>query len=476
MSRGVVADSAFAWSPPADRTDGDLVARLSAELGLVPDAGQLQFLDAVFAMNGVMPSARDVALVCPRQNMKTAALAMVALGCLFVVRDRRPVVWTAHLTATAREAFLDLESRIGGSRWASKVKFRRVNGEQEIETDFGSRLLFRARSGSGSIRGLTISRLILDEAYALTAEQIGAMLPAISTVADAQVLYASSAGRRESVVLRQVRDRGRKGGDPSLAYLEWCAPDRECAVEDCLHVLDTPGCVLDDEDLWRVANPALGSRIALDSIRAERRSLPPEEFMRERLGWWDKPLEDVNLRPIDVVRWNELADETSTTTSPMFGLAASGDSSMFSVSVAGPNGDGRTHVELAMQRRGSDWVVDWLVERCLKWNASVALDARGPAAFLIPDLMRADVRVLTPSPSDYSVACSRLADDVVEGRVCHSGQPQLASVIDIARRRPFGALWMFQRGVGSQDISALEALVLAKWAASANSQVIPAIY
>jgi hypothetical protein len=247
-------------------------------------------------------------------------------------------------------------------------------------------------------------------------------------------------------------------------------------VDECDHALSKVGCFLDDREAWRRANPALGRRISEATIEAERASMPPELFMRERLGWWDKPLADVNLRPIDVTRWNELADEASTTTSPMFGLAASGDSSMFSVSVAGPNGDGRTHVELAMQRRGSDWVVDWLVERCLKWNASVALDARGPAAFLIPDLMRADVRVLTPSPSDYSVACSRLADDVVEGRVCHSGQPQLASVIDIARRRPFGALWMFQRGVGSQDISALEALVLAKWAASANSEVIPAIY
>ena len=40
---------------------------------------------------------------------------------------------------------------------------------------------------------------------------------------------------------------------------------------------------------WAKANPALGSRIDVDTIRDERVSMSSLEFARERLGWWDEP-------------------------------------------------------------------------------------------------------------------------------------------------------------------------------------------
>ena len=100
-----------------------------------------------------------------------------------------------------------------------------------------------------------------------------------------------SAGLAQSEVWRGIRDRGRAGGSPSLAYLEFCSLPQENACEDeaCTHALSVPGCALDDIEYLRQANPALDRRITADYIRAERQALSPEEFGRERAGWWDKP-------------------------------------------------------------------------------------------------------------------------------------------------------------------------------------------
>lgn len=451
---------AFSWMPPFDFTDGPDVADLSGAIGFVPDAAQRQFLDAMFAVRAGIPAARDVALICPRQNMKTASLEMALLGSLFLLQDRL-IIYTAHLVSTAREVFVDLDGRIAAQpQLASQIKnVRRVNGEQEIETVTGSRLLFRARSTGGG-RGLTGSRIFLDEAYALTPEQLGALLPTISTVRDAQIIYASSAGHTGSEVLRRIRDRGRKGDDPSLAYLEWCAPHRDC-WPDCEHEPGTEGCAYDDESLWHQANPALHRRIDIESLRAERRSLPPSEFARERLGRWEDPV-SVNDHPISLDAWDALADSETTTYEPKFGLACSADGGMFTIGVVGPGPSG-THLEIAKQDRGSEWVVEWLAERCQKWQTGVAMDSRGPAAFLVPDLVRAGVDITSPKPGDYAITCARLVDDIAGKRLRHTGQPQLAAAVSVASRRKFGDLWMFRRGTGSQDVSALESITLALW-------------
>jgi len=401
------------------------------------------------------------------------------LGYLFVVADPRPVIWTAHLTSTAREAFLDLDSRIAGVPGLSRrVKaVRRVNGEQEIEMKSGARLLFRARSGSGSARGLTIKALLLDEAYALTPELLGAMLPTISTVADAQVVYASSAGRVESSVLRRVRDRGRKGGDPSLAYLEWCAPERDCVNADCSHEAGVPGCVLDDEALWHVANPALGGRIAVDSLRAERRSLPPAEFMRERLGWWDEAGEKDNP-PLDAQVWE------STVTDEMpsqvrIAIAAGYDLGSVSVAVSGRLNDGRLFVGLVRRGVKSDWVPDYVAGLAAKYNSPVIVDPGNPAGALIAALTVAGVKVEHPSRGEFARSCVAFADDVNLGRVWHSRVPQLDGLIGLATRKALGSLWVWRRGGPlGLDVSPLEAVTLAHAANASqlNVEVLSTIY
>src|SRR5215218_6564428 len=73
-------------------------------------------------------------------------------------------------------------------------------------------------------------------------------------------------------VMRRLVDHGRAGEDPSFFFREFAAP---------------PGCPVDDEAAWALANPALDDFLHRDALRA---TLPPKmrenAFRRYRLGQW----------------------------------------------------------------------------------------------------------------------------------------------------------------------------------------------
>lgn len=282
---------AWRWMPDHAQTLGPEVADLCDLAGFPPDPDQRLALDLLFARTVDMRVAVfEMAMVAARQNLKTGWLKQAALGWLYVTQERL-VVWSAHEFGTAQEAFRDMAELVESCPDLDReVKvIHRGNGDEAIELTGDRRLRFKARTKAGG-RGLTGSKVVLDEAMFLRPVHMGALLPTLSAVVDPQVVYAASAGLVDSDVLRGVRDRGRAGGDPSLAYLEWGDPlPASCGVEDCDHRIGSVDCALDDRARWRSANPALGRRISEEYIAAERRALPADEFARERLGWWDEP-------------------------------------------------------------------------------------------------------------------------------------------------------------------------------------------
>jgi phage terminase large subunit-like protein len=306
-------------------------------------------------------AALEAGLVCSRQNLKTFTFECVALAKLFYF-DERLVIWSAHLFETAMESFRNIEEIVKSHEHLDRrVKtYSHENGNEGIELHSGGRLKFRARSKSGG-RGLTGDTVILDEAFALQPSHLGALLPTLSARPNPQVLYGSSAGQTDSAVLRAIRDRGRKGGDPSLVYVEFCAPQGGCVQPMCEHAPGTDGCALDDVENWRLANPALGKRISVEYVAAERRALPPEEFARERMGWWDEPLGDA---PIPLDKWLACIDvESKRTGQVVFGVDVSPSLRSAAVAVAGWRSDGLAHGELIRHAPG----VDWLARN---WNGS----------------------------------------------------------------------------------------------------------
>ena len=455
-------------------TLGGEVADICEMADYSPDPEQRLALDLIFALDRRGKSAHfETAVICSRQNLKTGLFKQAALGWLFLTEERL-IVWSAHEFRTAQEAFRDMATLIEGCPMLDRRVKRvyRGNGDESIELLNGSRLIFKARTKSGG-RGLTGDKVVLDEAFALQPDHMGALLPTLSVRPDPQVVYGSSAGLVTSDVLRGVRDRGRAGTSPRLAYIEWCAPPGGCADEKCTHRLGTEGCALDDVDNWQQANPLLGrtrsngTGLTVEHVKAEREAMPPLEFARERLGWWDEPGTSEAFGP---GKW-EACFTTDVPTVPIGALAVavSFDLSASAIVAAAVDGD-RVFVVPLQHGPGTNWLPKRVRELQDEHRVDVVIDDHGPGADMVEPLENAGVYLKVAQTTDVLDACAGIYKLVQDGRVAHSAYPELDAAAAAAVRRDVGDRWAWGRKASSADISTLEAATLAVWSAERDSQ------
>lgn len=458
---------AYHTGPEFTQTLGPEVADLATDAGFTPDPEQRLGLDLIFALDRQSKSAAfEVGVVACRQNLKTGLFKQAALGWLFIT-EQRLVVWSAHEFNTALEALRDMVALLDSCAYLSR-RVKRVlyaNGQESIELTTGQRLIFKARTKSGG-RGLTGDKVVLDEAFALRPDHMGALLPTLSARPDPQVVYGSSAGLVGSDVLRGVRDRGRRGSSPRLGYLEWGAPQVPCEEDPCDHEVGVEGCALDRRDLWQMANPLLGrtrengTGLTEEYIESERQAMPPHEFARERLGWWDEPGTAEAFGPGKC----ELGETRERPTAKVgaLALAASFDLTKGCMGAAAHDGD-VVYLKPLAHGPGTGWLVAEAKALQVKHRVDVVVDSRGPAASLIPHLQRERVRLKIADTSDVLDACADLFNAVRNERVHHGGDPELDDAVAGAVKRPVGDRWAWGRKQSTSDISPLEAVTLAAW-------------
>lgn len=479
-SLGSLVEPAFRSVPAHLETLGPEVATICEMAGFAPDPEQQMCLDAMFAIDSRgRTAAFEFGVVCPRQNMKTGLLKMAVLGWLFVT-EQRLIVWSAHEMKTTKEAFRDLEELIKGSP-ALRSRLAPTptegiyhgNGEESIELATGQRVMFKARTHGGG-RGLTGDKVILDEAMYLEDSHMGSLLPTMAARPDPQVCYAGSAGLEKSDVLRDIRDRGRSGADPSLAYFEWAVDRGGCEINGCMHELEAVGCALDDESKWAKSNPALGRRILRDTLRAMRRAMPPTEFAREFLSWWDDP--GMSSHVFGATNWAACATHEPDPPVAAIGLAVSLDLEWGSIGAAGRRGDGRINVGSVKRERGTTWLVAEAKRIQDEHDCDVIVDEKCPDASLIPALEDAGVRVTVAKMNDYIEACSEFVNGVKDKLITHQHTTELDNAIKAAAWRMVGDRKVWGRKQSSADISMLEAVTLARWAASSVYDLLDSVY
>ena len=167
------------------------------------------------------------------------------------------MTWSAHEFKTSREAFRDQVLISDAPDLAGEIKaIYQGAGNESIELDVRSAADLRGPDEGWRAR-VHRRQAILDEAYALTEDQMAALAPTLLTRPNAQLLEMSSAGMTSSHVLRDARDVGRKGGGSGRVLCGVVRPAATpgCATDDCGHGHAAAGCALDDRDRWRVANP-----------------------------------------------------------------------------------------------------------------------------------------------------------------------------------------------------------------------------
>ena len=455
-------------APEQVSTAGTEAVELAASAGLILDPWQRFVLEqALGERQDGKWSAFEVGLVVGRQNGKGAILEALELAGLYLFGEQL-ILHSAHEFKTAQEGFRRVLALIeNNDSLRRRVKrVRTSHGEEGIELATGQRLRFVARS-TGSGRGFSGDRILLDEAFNLPEAAIEALLPTVSARPNPQVWYTSSAPDRDLApcdALARVRRRGLAGApSDSLCYFEWSIAPHD---EFC-----RPGCASHDDPSsvrsWARANPGLGIRISVEHVAREYASMGAAGFARERLGVGNYPLEADAWQVIGPEDWQALEDPQSQA-GPLVAFSAdiNPDRSWGAIAVASRRAtDALLHVEVIEHRPKTSWMVPRLLELVGRWrNCALVIDGAGPAGSLIAPLVEADVEVIVPTARDVGQACGQFYDAAVDARtIRHLGQPELATALAGAQKRPLGDAWAWSRKGASVDIAPLVAATLACW-------------
>ena len=473
--------------PVHKHTTGPEAIRLAAKAGLELDDWQQYLLtNWLGETEDGKWSSSTIGLMVSRQNGKGALLEARELAGLFLLEEPM-IVHTAHLQDTANVHFRRLVDRIKetpelAARLAKPGGILRGHGTESInlavnpETGIAPRLEVRTRTGSGGL-GFSINTLVFDEAMIISDAMHQALLPTLSAQSvegNLQIIYTGSAvdetnPSHQGVPFARVREQGLKE-TPGMMYSEWSLP------------IDDPAKVVLNEitsDDLAQTNPGLGLRISEDYIRtSEMEALGGRGTAVQRLGVgaWPRTdgLDDVVITP---EQWGRCLDRDSEITGPMcFALDVDPIRSNSSVCVAGLRDDQLPQVEVMECKRGTGWVVQYLVERVEKHKPlAVVLDGMSGAFALLPDLTEAledkgllaylkDPEVTVLGSREHGQACGMFFDAVDQQTLRHRGQPEVSEALRGAAKSDMTDAWRWSRKNSTVNITPLVGCTLAHWA------------
>lgn len=476
--------AAHLWVPAGRRgSHVDDVAEISALMRAPLEDWQLEAVDALTAFGrGGLPLTLEGVILAPRQNGKTYGVMrpIAVTECLYGPPSLS--TWSAQLKDTALGTFHELRALMGRKRDGTPydedlyvpelgdqvVEVTDTDSEEGLTFANRSELAFRVRSGKAG-RGKRPRRLYVDEALFFSDDEAAATMPGMGRQGPtAGVTFASSAALATSGYLHDLVRRGR-GMDPTLTYVEHCAPggydeDTGCQESDCDHDFGRPGCVADDRANWLRANPAFRLGEMTEAFLLGMRKGLKRDFPREMLGWHVPPA--AAKATISVAQWRGRTDATSRIRKgarPSFAVDVRPDGLKAAIAVAGERADGAAHAGVIRYRDGTDWVIDELVQLRQRHRPRfILVDGASEAAGLIPEMKRAKLDVTVTGTQDMGQACSGLRRAVLGKRVWHRGSGELLDALEVAVRRDLGdGGWGWARKKTDGDICPLVAVTLA---------------
>lgn len=479
---------AFFTHPDYHMTIGPEVADLGALFKFRANPEQRLLLDAAFGFDTRNRLPFEVVAIASRQNLKTGFLILQGLGKALLLK--RPLqIWTAHKDSATDEAFLEFEKLIEGSAELSKrIRHRtRGKGDKSYQFTTGARLVFRARTGKGG-QAMSADDIDLDELFAVEPQHIGSFMPTMSTRPNAQITYCSSAPHATSAYQRSIMARGR-AGDPRMVYAEWSTErllrkDQDgnpvygppaCREQDCDHALGRQGCICDDPELVKQANPSMerseAPSISWEYIQSERRAMVDivEQFMRERMGVGETPASGVVAISPDL--WAQRGYLGERPKPEALGVAVSLSREWGSIGACGLGG---RYIGAVKRNRYGSWLLEETKRIALQQRIPVGIDERGPAASLIKPLEDAGVRVFCLGTEDYILGCTDTYDALIEERLQHGDDDDLNQAVAVAGWRQIGERRVWARMSG--EISMLEAVTAARRTVVAAMAPMPEIF
>ena len=440
-----------------DYSAGDEAVVIAELAGLTLDDWQEHVLrNALVLREDGRFAAFEVGLVVGRQNGKSEILIAVIVWALFTERfDLPQTIFAAHEYKTAKKIFKRLSYLLDPPRLADPLshaapellcqvkKVIHSHGEEGVELHNGRQVSFVART-KGSGRGFTGDLVLLDEAYALTADQVSALMYTMGARPNTQVWYSSSGPFEDSEKQIEVMARARSENPERFAYFGWEAPE---------------GTAADDWDWWVRCTPAHPHRTSFETLEDEH-AADREGFAREKLCMRVSKVDRVI--PADVWMKAQTGDAPGDTVTlavdvdegrAWYSVVAVGDGvgELVEHKPTGGLTDGEKPVRL----------IDRLTQLASDHAAVLCLDTSGPAGSLVDDLEAEGVPLEKFSGRELADACGRLYDGLVDGTLAVRRHPDFDKAVSGAARKPLGDAWGWSRTRSTVDITPLVALTLA---------------
>lgn len=281
---------------------------------------QRDIVKALFPARGVRPRQGLVSL--PRGNGKSALAAVMALYALFA--DEEEGAQVLVVASDERQARIVFNSARRMIELDERLEERVQIFQDRIYVPHTDSELRPLPAEPGALQGWDPSFVVVDELHVVNEAVYDAMLLAAGKRERSMLLAISTPGDSTDSVMWRLIEHGREHpNDESFRLIEYAAPE---------------GCALDDEQAWKVANPALGDFLAIDAVRAQLKTTREPAFRRYRLGQWVGQVD----RWLPWGSWEELANPKRVVADrePVvlgFDGSASGDSTALVGCTVGPD-------------------------------------------------------------------------------------------------------------------------------------------
>lgn len=440
-------------------TDGADAALLMSEYGSTLDPWQRDIVNCWLGKDKAGKyNATSAGLSVPRQNGKNVCIEAREFFGMVVKGEK--ILHTAHQVKTGKRSFRRLAAMFTDKRHPEitdlVTNIRYTNGEEGIELENGGMIEFSARSRQAA-RGFDgISVLVLDEAQELTDDQLEAILAtlAASPTGTRQIIYAGTPPYPNcpGTVFRRRRNICLTDPGNHSAWHEWSV------AADNVNDINLP-----DKSLWYNCNPSMGIHLTEEFTEEEHKTMSPDGFARERLGWWSPVIINsdycINKDEWDACASEKMKPEGKTA----FGVKFSPDGATVSLCGAVISKDNEERISLIECKstgHGTQWLADWLNKR-YNTASCVVIDGKNGVDVLISkikDVWKSDISIIRPNKQQVIAAASLLVNEISEKRLTwYKGQDLLRDSAINAVKRPISGGW----GFGGENSTPIEAAALA---------------
>lgn len=187
-----------------------------------------------------------------------------------------------------------------------------------------------------------------------------------------------------------------------------------------------------------------------------------------RRFWLNQPVPLEERPPLVFPRWPDRISDVQPDPETL-GIAADIEHRWLSL---GAFGSGHVGASLRVRAEtGRDHFVSEVSRIAKSRRLRVVVQSPGPASTLVDALKASGVKVIEAKFDDFVQACADMADAVETGLVTHGNYPELNDAIDAASWATRNDRRVISRKSG--DVSMLESVILARWAAVSKPTMKP---